>query len=200
MSSAFEKTKQALVSATMLVHPRANAPTSLTVDASDVALGGVLEQKVAGTWRPIAFFSRQLRPAETKYSAFDRELLAIYLGIRHFRYFLEGRTFTVFTDHKPLTFAMSKISDPWSARQQRHLSYVSEYTTDIQHVDGKNNHVADALSRATINAIVQDVDFEDMATKQTTDQEVQNYLTASTGLQLQDIPFNKWKVHPTLRR
>ena len=193
MSSAFEKTKQALVSATMLVHPRANAPTSLTVDASDVALGGVLEQKVAGTWRPIAFFSRQLRPAETKYSAFDRELLAIYLGIRHFRYFLEGRTFTVFTDHKPLTFAMSKISDPWSARQQRHLSYVSEYTTDIQHVDGKNNHVADALSRATINAIVQDVDFEDMATKQTTDQEVQNYRTASTGLQLQDIPFNNGK-------
>ena len=60
-----------------------------------------------------------------------------YLAIQHFRYFLEGRPFTAFTDYKPLTFAFAKISDPWSARQQRHLSYVSEYTTDVQHVAGK---------------------------------------------------------------
>ena len=74
----------------------------------------------------MAFFSKHLQKAEINYSAFDRELLALYLTIRHFRYFLEGRPFTAFTDHKPLTFAFSKIADPWSARQQRHLSYVSE--------------------------------------------------------------------------
>ena len=130
----------------MLAHPQTNAPISLTTDASDTAVGAVLQQRVGQVWQPLAFFSHQLRPPEIKYSTFDRELLALYLAVRHFRYFLEGRPFTAYTDHKPLTFAKSKVSDPWSSRQQRHLNYVSEFTTDIQHVAGKDNTVADALS------------------------------------------------------
>ena len=51
------------------------------------------------------------------------------------------------SDHKPLTFALHRQSDAWSARQQRHLSYVAEYTSDIRHVPGKENVVADCLSR-----------------------------------------------------
>ncbi len=82
-----------------------------------------------------------------KYAAFDRELLACYLGIRHFRYMLEGRYFTIFTDHKPLTFAHKRSSDPWTARQCRQLAFVAECTSDIRHVAGKDNVVADALSR-----------------------------------------------------
>ncbi len=81
-----------------------------------------------------------------KYSAFDRELLACYLGIRHFRYMLEGRHFTIFTDHKPLTFALKRSSDLWTALQCRQLAFVAEYTSDIRHVAGKDNVVADALS------------------------------------------------------
>ena len=98
----------------MLVHPCHEAPTSLTVDASDVAVGAVLEQLIDGVWKPLAFFSRQLHPPERKYSAFDRELLALYLAVRHFRYFLEARPFIAYTDHKPLTLAFAKVSDPWS--------------------------------------------------------------------------------------
>ena len=71
---------------------------ALTVDASNVALGAELAQKDRnGKWKPIAFFSRRLQRAEKKYSAFDRELLAIYASIKHF---LEGRVFVVYTDHK----------------------------------------------------------------------------------------------------
>ena len=154
LDEAFTTAKEALVQATMLVHPHADKPTALTVDASGTAVGAVLEQNIDGSdWKPVAFFSRKLRPAEQKYSAFDRERLAAYLAIRHFRYFLEGRSFTLFTDHKPLTFAISKISDPWSPRQQRHLAYVSEFTTDVRHIEGKNNTVADTLSRGEISAI-----------------------------------------------
>jgi len=51
------------------------------------------------------------------------------------------------TDHKPLTFALHQQSDAWSARQQRQLSYVAEYTSDVRHVAGRKNVVADALSR-----------------------------------------------------
>ena len=126
MIAAFSRTKEALSNATMLSYPHANAPIAVIADASGVAVGAVLEQLVEGSWQPLAFFSRQLRPAERKYSAFDRELHALYLAVRHF---LEGCNFTAFTDHKPLTFAFAKVSDPWSAKQQRHLTAMSEYTT-----------------------------------------------------------------------
>ena len=100
LDEAFTTAKEALAQATMLVHPHADKPTALTVDASGTAVGAVLEQNSDGSdWKPVAFFSRKLRPAEQNYSAFDRELLAAYLAIRHFRYFLEGRSFTLFTDH-----------------------------------------------------------------------------------------------------
>ena len=68
-------------------------------DASDVAVGAVLQQLIDNQWCPVAFFSTKLKPAETRYSTFDRELLAIYLGIKHFRHFVEGRQFHVLTDH-----------------------------------------------------------------------------------------------------
>ena len=194
MSRAFLAAKTDLAQATMLVHPDISLPLSLTTDASDRAVGAVLQQKSQQGWQPLAFFSRQLRPPEQRYSAFDRELLAIYLAIRHFRYFLDGRNFVVFTDHKPLTFAMSKVSEPWSARQQRHLAFISEYTTDIQHVAGKDNPVADALSRASpppaqlVAALHDGLDFAAMAEDQAGDPEVQAYRTAITGLSFQDIP------------
>ena len=77
-------------------------------------------------------------------------MLALYLGIQHFHYFLEGQQFTAHTDHKPPSFSMPKSSDPLSKRQQKQLVYKSEFTTDIQHVVGHNNLVAVTLSRPTI--------------------------------------------------
>ena len=146
MVSAFQRTKEALAEAVMLVHPDPNLTISITTDASDEAMGAILQQEANGGWQPLVFFSRQLLPAERKYSAFDHELLALYLSIWHFRYILEGRSFMAYTDHKLLTFAMAKVSQPWSARQLQHLAAISEFTTDIQHVSGKNNPAADALS------------------------------------------------------
>ena len=145
---AFEEAKRKLSSATLLHHPTPFSATSLTVDASEFAVGAELAQRGPDqSWRPIAFFLHTLTVAEKKYSAFDRELLAIYLSIRHFRHFLEGRKFVVFTDHKPLTTALSSNSDARSPRQTRHLSWISEYTMDIRYIRGERNVVADALSR-----------------------------------------------------
>ena len=196
LQTSFTQAKQALANATLLHYPKSNAPTAVTVDASDVAIGAVLEQFTDGAWQPLAFFSRMLRKPEVKYSAFDRELLAIHLAIRHFRYFLDGRCFAIFTDHKPLTFAFSKISDPWSARQQRHLSAISEYTTDIRHIAGKQNFVADTLSRPTITFLHTpqiNLNYQDMAADQVAP-EVQAYRTAITNLRLEDIPIGNSNV------
>lgn len=88
-----------LANATLLTHPKPDAPTCIITDASDTAVGAVLQQCIADVWCPISFFSRKLKPAETRYST---ELLAIYLAIKHF---LEGREFHVLTDHKPLIYA-----------------------------------------------------------------------------------------------
>ncbi len=110
-------------------------------------MGGVLQQKCEKGWQPLAFYSKKLSPAEVKYSTFDRELLAAFLTIRHFRFLLEGRQFTLLTDHKPLVASMTRVTPPQSARQQRHLAFVSEFTTDLRHTPGTENVVADALSR-----------------------------------------------------
>ncbi|GFT31626.1 retrovirus-related Pol polyprotein from transposon 17.6, partial [Trichonephila clavipes] len=101
----FQRCKQALADAALLAHPSPSAPLALHVDASDYAIGGALHQAVDSELQPLAFFSRKLTSSEKSYSAYDRELLAIYSAIRHFRYMLEARDFTVFTDHKPLTYA-----------------------------------------------------------------------------------------------
>ena len=135
----------------------------------------------------MAYFSKKLRPLEVKYSAFDRELLAVYLGIRHFRHYLEGRNFPIFTDHRPLTFAMAKSSEPWSHRQARHLEYISQYSTDIRYAAGADNAVADALSRAAIEEIRLGVDFSKMAGLQQQDPETTAYKTAVTALKLEEI-------------
>ena len=130
-----------------LAHPLPAAELSLAVDASDHHVGGVLQQSVGGAWQPLAFFSRKLSVAESRYSTFDRELLACVSTTRHFRFLLEGRKFFVWTDHKPLTYALHRLSDPWSAKQQWHLAYVAEYTLDIRHFAGAENVLADSLSR-----------------------------------------------------
>ena len=60
---------------------------------------------------------------------------------------LEGRDFTIFTDHKLLTHALFRVSPPWSACQQCHLSYLAEFKSSVVHIPGPENLVADTLSR-----------------------------------------------------
>ena len=162
-------------------------------DASDFAVRAVLQQEIGESWQPVAFFSRKLRPAELRYSAFDRELLAVYFAVKHYQHFVEGREFYVLTDHKPLTFALSSTTDKYTPWQTRHLDYISQFTTDIWHVRGGANQAADALSRAAIDAITpspsSEIDFEDMAGAQDTDPELQALQDSpSSSLQLAKVP------------
>nr|VZI14960.1 unnamed protein product [Spirometra erinaceieuropaei] len=151
--TAFEIIKNSLADATLLTHPAPEAQLSLMVDASTVAVGAVLQQHLAGSTQPLAFFSKKLLPAETRYSTFGRELLAIYLAVKHFRHFLEGRDFTLFTDHTPLTFALRSHSDKYNPKEIAHLDYISQFTTDIRHIDGTKDEVADTLSRPSLSSL-----------------------------------------------
>ena len=94
---AFQNCKDSLANAASLVHPTYDSPLLLTTDASNSACGAALQQKVNGTWKPIAFFSRKLSPQEINYSTYDRELTAVYKAVKHFKHLLEGRNFTIQT-------------------------------------------------------------------------------------------------------
>lgn len=129
---AFEACKKELADATLLTHPRMNTILALTTDASDNALGTVLEQKeVNNNWAPLAYFSKQLSKAQKNYSTYDRELLAIYTAVKHFKHMLEGQTLTIFTDHKPIITAFEQKSSKASPRQLRHLDFISQFTTNM---------------------------------------------------------------------
>ena len=195
---AFRESKARLARATLLAHFAPDAPLALTTDASDFAVGAVLEQEVAGQWRPLAFYSSRFKPtlternrplqlADAQRSATERELLAGYRSVLHFQHLLEGRHFTWFTDHRPLLAMMAKTTDPKSAMQARHLAFISSFMTDVRRVEGKRNAVADALSRVEIDAISLGVDFKDLAQAQQRDPELPAVRTAATALRWQDV-------------
>ena len=152
---AFSEVKRSLSDAVLLHHPNPFSSTSLTVDAFEVAIGAELSQRGPDhSWKPLAFFSHVLTPAETKYSAFDRELLAMYLSVKHLKQFLEGKLFSIYIDHKLLTHALTSPTDNRSPRQTRHLCYVAEFTSDVRYIKGEPNIVADALSRPSSKKIL----------------------------------------------
>lgn len=183
---AFELCKEQLALSALLAHPTASAELSITTDASDYAVGGVIQQRENDRWQPLAFFSKKLNAAEQKYAAYDRELLAIYLTIKHFRHMLEGRHFVIFTDHKPITYAFSQKPGKCSPRQFRYLDYIGQFTTDIQFIAGSENIVADTLSR--IGSLQTGIDYAALAEEQEIDQELQSHLqNTDSALQLRKI-------------
>ncbi|BHF71448.1 hypothetical protein SprV_0401450600 [Sparganum proliferum] len=187
--TAFERIKNSLADVSWLTHPPPEAQLSLVVDASTAAVDSVLQQHLADSTRSLAFFSKKLLPAETRHSIFGRELLAIYQALKHFRHFLEGRDFTVFTDHKPLTFALRFHSDKNNLRKISHLDYISQFTTNIHSIDGTKNGVADMLSRPSLSSLrlSHGIDLCSMAAEQQRvgcpgDESV-------SGLQLKEVPL-----------
>ena len=202
MDSAFHQAKRALVTASLLVHPLPSTTLALAVDASATHVGAVLQQFVDKSLAHLAFFSRKLSETEMRYSTFDRELLAAFFAIRHFRFLLEAREFQLWTDHKPLCSAINRVSPPWSARQQRHLSYITEFTSNLRHVPGAENIVADALSRpptttpSLIGAVSPPpvVDLKVLAEQQTTCPSIQD-LSVSSNLNLKQVSMEGVMVH-----
>ncbi|GFT52619.1 transposon Tf2-9 polyprotein [Trichonephila clavipes] len=191
-TTAFELVKQALAHATLLHHPMPNAPLSIWVDASDFAVGGALAQFHDNVWQPLAFLSMKLSASQKNWSTYDRELLAIYTMVKRFRHMLEGREFVIYTDQKPLIYAFQQKADKCSPRQLRHLDFISQFSTNIQHVPGTQNLVADALSRIEIDSISQAscLDYKDIAAAQLVDEELKQLLeTNSTSLTLKQQYF-----------
>ena len=124
-----------------------NLLLAITTDASDVAMGAIIEQRGPHGWEPLAFWSKKLSDTQQDWCPYDRELNAAHKAIRHFKHMVEGRPFTLYTDHQSLVPSIHKKTDAPTARQTNQLSEIAEFTTDIRYLEGKSNFVADALSR-----------------------------------------------------
>jgi hypothetical protein len=145
---AFDAIKDSFSSAPFLGHPNFEKKFYLEVDSSDYAAGGVLSQfDDLEVLRPIAFFSKQLLPAESNYEIYDKELLAIILCLKEWRHFLQGsrHPVTIFSDHKNLQYFMSNQS--LTRRQARWSLFLAEFQYDFHHRPGVQNVKADLLSR-----------------------------------------------------
>lgn len=144
-AQAFYHCKELLMNALILTYPDFSKPFTLTTDASNVAIGGVLTQFN----KPIGYYSRTLNSAEKNYSTIEKELLAIIDCTKHFRPYLFGKHFTIETDHNPLVW-LDKLKEP-NSRLVRWKLKLSEFDYEIKYKKGKENLVADALSRIEVN-------------------------------------------------
>lgn len=97
--AAFMKAKELITSAVLLQHPTCGSRLHIVCDASENGAGAALEQLESGMWEPILFFSHHFSSAESKYGAFDWELLATYLAACKFQTFIEGCNCTLLTNH-----------------------------------------------------------------------------------------------------
>lgn len=183
---AFNACKNSLSAATLLAHPVSEAQLGLFTDASSVHVGACLQQRVNGEWQPIGFFSRKLNDRQTEWPAYYRELLAVYESVQHFRHILEAQHATIYTDHKPLVYAFIQRREKLPPAQLNQLSFISQFTTDIIHIKGEENIVADTMSR--IEAIAYETDFSDLSKSQSVDDELKSLIqNGHTSLKLQKL-------------
>ena len=143
--AAFEAIKKEITSAPVLAYFDRSKTSTIQSDASKKGLGAVLLQDD----KPVIYASRTLTETEQRYSNIERELLGVVFALERFHHYVYGYTATVQTDHKPLVSVWKKSIVCNSPRLQRLLLRLSQYDVNIEYLKGKDNVVADALSRVS---------------------------------------------------
>jgi Reverse transcriptase (RNA-dependent DNA polymerase)/RNase H-like domain found in reverse transcriptase/Integrase zinc binding domain/Chromo (CHRromatin Organisation MOdifier) domain/Aspartyl protease len=219
MQAAFDELKKVLTSAPCLALPDPDGEFEVTTDASEdaKAVGAVLMQN----GHPVAYESTKLNPHQLNYSVHDKEMCAIMHALERWRPFLLGRHFKVYTDHRSLVHF--KTQSNLNQRQLRWQERTADYDMEILYKPGKENVVADALSRVRINILcplpsrllhgqvikgyknsslgnlIKEVERNEESTKRyTVENGLLYYRTDEFGpwrLCLPDIPYRKTVIH-----
>ena len=119
----------------------------LAIDASDVGVGAALFQEVNGCKHPIAYFSKKLNKHQVDYSTIEKELLSLILALQHFEIYAHNNVgpLVVHTDHNPLVH-LNKFKNK-NKKLMRWSLELQDYNLHIVHIKGKDNVIADSLSR-----------------------------------------------------
>ena len=141
-SKAFQMAKKIIAKEVLLAYPDFNKPFQIHTDASHYQLGAVISQDN----KPIAFYSRKLKPEQTRYTTTERELLSIVETLKEYRNILLGHEIEVFTDHKNLVYKTFNTE-----RVMRWRLIIEEFGPKLTYIKGTHNIVADFLSRMDLS-------------------------------------------------
>jgi len=144
--SAFEESKKAFLNDVIITFPDLSKPLYINTDASNVVIGGELYQILENNERAtLGYASRTLKPPETRYTTTEIEALALVYCCSKFRQYILGHRTIIQTDHHALTFMKScRLTN---GRLTRWTLALQEYDLEIQYISGKDNIVADTLTR-----------------------------------------------------
>jgi RNase H-like domain found in reverse transcriptase/Reverse transcriptase (RNA-dependent DNA polymerase)/Integrase zinc binding domain/Chromo (CHRromatin Organisation MOdifier) domain len=143
---AFDALKAALCAPPVLLVPDQSKPFVLNCDACKYAIGATLQQDHGNGLQPVAYFSAKMSDAERNYDVREQEFMALMRACLHWRHYLHGtQPFTLLTDHDSLKYHKSMPN--LSGRLARWVEKMAEFDYKLQHIPGKDNVVADALSR-----------------------------------------------------
>ncbi|KAL5264194.1 hypothetical protein ACHWQZ_G005321 [Mnemiopsis leidyi] len=145
---ALEEIKRVLTSSPVLAFYNPKKEVQLLCDASQSGLGTCLLQE----GKPIAYASRSLTPAQTRYAQIEKELLAIVFGCERFHQYVYGKDIEVHSDHKPLLSIVNKMNIGQAPpRIQRLLLRLLRYSVNLKFIPGKLLNIPDTLSRAFVS-------------------------------------------------
>ncbi len=155
-AAAFVKVKELVTSAPVLRYYRPEEELTIQCDASQHGLGAAILQR----GQPVAYASRALTPAETRYAQLEKEMLAVVFALNKFHQYTFGRHTTVLSDHKPLSSIIKKPLDSAPRRLQGMLMRALQYDIEIVYLKGTEMHIADLLSRSHLSTTEGGEDFE----------------------------------------
>jgi hypothetical protein len=142
---SFDKLKGEICKDSVLKNPDFNRKFILQTDASQIGMGAVLQQEFEDGRHPVMFISKKFSGAECNYAVIEKECCAIVWAVKMLWVYLEGKEFTVISDHAPLQWLYRKKTS--NQRLLRWSLILQEFKFSISHIAGKANIVADALSR-----------------------------------------------------
>lgn len=186
--NSFQKVKEYLCSVPVLAIFDPTAPIYILTDASIEGVGAVLKQPQENNLlKPVFFFSKKLTTSQRTKKAIYIECLAIKEALLYWQYYLIGKKFVIFTDHKPLeNFNIKKSKDPDLIHI---LNYISQFDFDIVYNPGIENLEADCLSRNPVLEPSKESD-ENSIIKTTNFLELEEIKMNQKNLQLD----NKYKI------
>ena len=147
--AAFEALKEALCSPPVLAHPNFSRPFILYTDSSNFAAGFCLCQKDEnGEEHVIAYGGKSYLKYQRNYAITEKEMLASYLGILHFDFYLRHNFFTLVTDHSALVSMLSRQHE-LKGKFARWAAELMSYRFEVIYKEGRKLINTDALSRMT---------------------------------------------------